>query len=357
MDKALTHVSSQNFFLVIPRTWTPIEHQRYPEQIVREAEPAATGVRFKAAAFMLVVCWVLTVFSLRTSIKYYRPRNRGIINRFIGFVRFTPMRFKLLIPLAAVIPAFQAFVAWHFASSPLNVKGHNAAIYAGGYAPALLILYIQIVFGYFNQNEDKELQRQRQERNRQLNQEMGVSQKPTWWARVNGEIVNPNESMRDRLVRNVRELQGNRPRAATDLEDGAVPGADGIGITTTQDGVEMSPLPSPTYQQQQQQRQRESSGTNSFAGSPAPPYVGKSDRRRHERTMQAASGMLFPQSSEALTLAARRRAELTMDGPPAQTLPPPPYPLQDRRSSMQTDGSATGSTNQPPQQIRSMLDV
>lgn len=303
---------------------------------------------------MLVVCWFLTIISLRTSIKYYRPRNRGIINRFIGFVRFTPVRFKLLIPIAAVIPAFQAFVAWHFASSPLNVKGHNAAIYAGGYAPALLILYIQIVFGCLNPNEDKELQRQRQERSRQLNQEMGVSQKPSWWRRMNGEIVNPNESMRDRLVRNVRELQGNKPRATTNLEEGVVPGVNGTGITTTQEGMEMSPLPSPTYRQQ---RQQESFGTNSFAGSPAPPYVGKSDRRRRELTMQAAAGMLFPQSSEASTVAARRREELMMDGPTPQILPPPPYPLQDRRSSMQTNGSAAVSTHQPPQQIRSMLDV
>ncbi|KAK3989090.1 hypothetical protein QBC44DRAFT_95327 [Cladorrhinum sp. PSN332] len=334
-----------NFFLIIPRSWTGIQHQRYPEQIINDAIPTATSPRFKIAAFMFVVCWLLTLVSLRTSIKYYRPRNRGIINRFIGFVKFTPVRFKILLPIAAVIPAYQALVAWHFEYSPLNINGNLAAIYAGGYAPSLLILYIQAIFGYFNPNEDKELQRQRQERNLQLNNEMGIVQKPSWWKRVNGEIVNPNESMRDALVRNVREIQGNKSRP-TNLEN--IPGENS---PSNQDmDVEMSPLPSPSYQRQEQ--------TPSPGGFPAP-YNGKSDRRRQERAMQAVAGMLFPQSStEQASAAARRREELMMDGPPPTVVPPPPYPAEDtRRPSMQTTGSAANSTNQPPQQIRSMLDV
>ncbi|KAK4224283.1 hypothetical protein QBC38DRAFT_485761 [Podospora fimiseda] len=347
-----------NFFLIVPRSWTAIQHQRYPEQIINDAAPTATSARFKAAAFMLVICWFLTLASLRTSIKYYRPRNRGIINRVIGFIKFTPMRFKILLPLAAAVPAFQALVAWHFDFSPLKVEGNLPAIYAGGYLPSLLIIYVQAIFGFLNPNEDKELQHQRQERTLQLNNEMGIVPKPTWWKRINGEMVNPNESMRDALVRNVREIQGNKPRPTN---PDAIPGGDG-GVNNQVRDVEMSPLPSPTYRQQQ----------TPSPTIPSPAYNGKSERRRQERAMQAAAGMLFPQSSsEQASEAARRRAELVMDGPPPPpppppavavviNTPPPPYPdstTQERRPSMQTTGSAATSTNQPPQRIRSMLDV
>ncbi|KAK4183626.1 hypothetical protein QBC35DRAFT_477998 [Podospora australis] len=319
-------------------------------QILDEAIPTATDIRFKIGAFFLVVCWGITVFSLRHSIKHYRPRNRGLINRVIGFVKYTPLRFKIILPLAAVVPAYQALVAWHFAYSPLNIKGLHAAIYAGGYAPTLLICYVQIIFGFINQNEDKELKRQRYERGRQLDQEMGIVQRPEWWRRINGEIVDPNESMRDRLVRNVREVQGGKPNgqstsAPTQENPAMSPGAL----------MEMSPLPSPTSPR--------------VTSPPAPPYTGKSDRRRQERAMQDAADMLFPQSAaERSAAATRRRGEIVMEGPPPAAVPPPPYfSDQDRgRGSGAPTGilgersiseQSTGSINQPPQQIRSMLDT
>lgn len=335
-----------NFFMIIPRNWTGIQHQRYPQQIIDEAIPAATDTRFKVAGFFLVVCWGLTLFSLRHSIKHYRPRNRGIINRFIGFVQFTPLRFKMLLPLAAVVPAYQELVAWHFEYSPLNVKGMNAAIYAGGYAPTLLIIYVQIVFGLINQNEDKELKRQRLVRGQQLDQDMGIVRKPGWWRRINGEIVDPNESMRDRLVRNVREIQGGKPSGQ---QSTAAPNnvADNLGAP-----VEMSPLPSPSQPPQ-------------AVSPPAPPYAGKSDRRRQERAMQDAAAMLFPSSAEQAAAAARRREELSMEGPPPVVAPPPYISDRDQTRGNVRNGNgersiserSSVSTSQPPQQIRSMLDV
>ncbi|KAK4136027.1 hypothetical protein BT67DRAFT_417930 [Trichocladium antarcticum] len=299
-----------NFFMVIPRNWGDIEHQRYPEQIINEAMPTATDTRFKVAAFFLVVCWLITVFSLRHSIKHYCPRNRGIINRIVGFIRYMPARFMLVVPLAAVVPAYQALIAWEFPYSPLNLEGDQAAIYAGGYTPTLLILFIQVLFGFFRPNEDLELQHQRRVRGQELDREMGIVHKPSWWRRMNGEYIPANESMRERLDRNVREINGNRAPAAP---------ADAPATNP----VELGPV-SPTRPTAKQ-------------------YTGRSGTRRREREAEIAAGMLFPDASERSAAAmARRHAELMMDGPPSRA----PF-----------GGGSTGSTNQPPQQIRSMLDV
>ncbi len=325
--------------MIVPRNWSAIEHQRYPEQILEDAAPTATDARFKAAAFLLVGCWLITVFSLRHSIKYYCPRNRGVVNRIRGFFRYMPFRFMLLVPLAAVIPAYQALVAWHFDYSPLKVAGLKAAIYAGGYTPSLLILYVQIIIGFFNPNEDLELKRQRRVRSQSIDQEIGIVHKPSWWRRNNGENMDPNENMRDQLLRNVREINGNKAAPPTTLAS-ADPAADG-----TARPVEMTPV------------------SPSLATPPGttPPvaglYTGRSERRRQERAVEAASGLLFPEAAQdAAAAAARRREELMMDGPS-----PPAYSDRPSGSPSTVTRSRTGqseeSTNQPPQQIRSMLDV
>lgn len=329
--------------MIVPRNWTAIQHQRYPQQTIDEAEPTATDARFKAAAFLLAVCWLITAFSLRHSIKYYCPRNRGIFNRIIGFVRYTPLRFALIMPLAAAVIAYQGLVAFHFDYSPLKVGGLNAAIYAGGYTPALLIVWIQALFGFFNPNEDRELQRQRRVRTQALNREMGLVFKPSWWQRINGEYMDPNEGMRERLMRNVREIHGTKATGQTS------------GTTRTEgadEPVEMTPVSPPPI------------ASPRVTSPPVEPYTGRSDRRRQERTAELAAGLLFPEAAQGSAAAtARRRAELMMDGPPPPsytdtvggTRPAPNSQPQNVARSL--SGQSTTSTNQPPQQIRSMLDV
>jgi hypothetical protein len=328
--------------MIVPRSWSAIQHQRYPEQVVNEAAPSATDNRFKAGAFLLLVSWLITVFSLRHSIKYYCPRNRGIFNRFIGFLRYTPLRFMIIVPLAAALIAYQVLVAFRFDYSPLKVGGINAAIFAGGYTPSLLIVFVQVLFGFINPNEDKELQRQRRVRNQQLNQEMGLVPKPSWWSRINGEVMDPNAGMRERLMRNVQELHGTK---AT--------GQNAAPQAVEEGSVEMTPVSplSPVAQR---------------VTSPlVEPYTGRSERRREERAREMAAGLLFPDAAHPSPAElARRREELMMDGPPPPSYtdalrvsppPPPPPPNAGRRISAQS--SAAGSTNQPPQQIRSMLDI
>ncbi|KAK0610678.1 hypothetical protein B0T17DRAFT_565636 [Bombardia bombarda] len=376
-----------NFFLVVPRSWTNIEMQRYPQQTNDLAIPTATDGRFKAAAFCLVVCWLTISFSLWHSIKHYCPHNRGLINRTIGFLRFTPTRFILLMPLSLAMVAYQALCAWEFAWSPLNVKGLVAAIYAGGYAPALLIILIQALFGFINPNEDRELQRQRRVRGDQINQAMGIQKKPAWWHRLNGDNV-ANESMRDRIARNVRELGGGKATASNLEAAIAARGAEAELTRTAQqqsaaeDDVEMSSIRVSPHQTVDMLGPVVP-GDFAAARAVASRYEGKSDRRRTEHQVQVAAGLLFPNSdASAAATAASRRAELMMDGPP-----PPPYAAaaaaaaadvnntggrgRGRRASVtsgMTDGSRTlmdrsvstdtsNTLGAPPQTIRSMLDV
>ncbi len=336
----------QNFFLIIPRGWGDIEMQRYPQQIVDIAQPSATDVRFKAAGFCMLVCWLTIMFSLRHSILHYHERNRGIMNRAIGLIRFTPPRFMLIVPLAAVIPAYQILCSWEFSWSPLNIKGDNLAIYLGGYAPSLLIVYIQIIAGFLNPNEDRELIRQRRIRGEATDRELGIVAKPAWWQRGNGDLG--NEKMRDRIARNVRELGGGRATAE---------GIDKI-IDTRAAELEAGPPPGEAVEMRSLHSRADSASTSASSTRPRPvSYTTKSDRRRSEITMQAATALLFPGAAPAQPTTTAE--DLMLDGPP-------PYPDRGRRTSSpsrpgtglrSTSTETSNSIASPPQQIKSMLDI
>ncbi|KAI1385649.1 uncharacterized protein F4822DRAFT_350364 [Hypoxylon trugodes] len=330
-----------NFFLIVPRNWSPIEHQRSPEQTLQDAVPAATDGRFKAATFCLFVCWLTTMVSLWHSIRHYEPRNRGFFNRAIGFWGYMPFRFTLMTPLALAVVAYQGLCAWDFNLSPLKVGTNLLAMYLGGYAPTLLILIVQILGGFTRPNEDRELIRQRRERGQAIDQELGLVRKPAWWRRVNGDVSAGN--MRDRIMRNVREVGGGRP-TAREIERLAERRAQEAetAAENRNNTIEMNEM------------RRTNSVHSSIRGAAAPPpyspHGGKSDRRRSERTVQVAASLLFPNANaeaNADTSAGRGRGlEVTSD--------PPRRPGTSERSSSTASGL---STSGPPQQIRSMLDV
>src|SRR4051812_24129151 len=108
--------------MIIPRTWRGAEMQASPDQTLQQAEPMATDSRFKAAAFLLFLAWGVIVFSLRHSIKWYKPRNRGIFNRIVGFFRYTPLKFILVLPLALIAIGYEAAIAFDFAINPISIK-------------------------------------------------------------------------------------------------------------------------------------------------------------------------------------------------------------------------------------------
>ncbi|CAK7207544.1 hypothetical protein SEUCBS139899_010354 [Sporothrix eucalyptigena] len=346
-----------NFFLVVPRSWGNIEKQRSPEQIADIAAPDATDSRFKAAAFLLLASWIVIIVSLRHSINYYLPRNRGVFNRTVGIITSTPPRLLFLLVLSLAMIAYQALCAWEFQWSVLKVTGERLPIFLGGYTPPLLILFIQCLYGFIAPNEDRELMRQRRLRGAEQDRELGIVHKPAWWRRVNGDYIPDGESMRDRIARNVREVGGGRATARginlamanRDAENDAA------------ENVEMGPISrTTTAASSLYGGSRSVPGGGSSRASQFEPYVGKSDRRRTERTMAVAASMLFP--GQQGPTPEERRAELMQEGPP-------PYSdaeaSRGRSRQQSTQGPSTRSTSAgtlvslsgQPQQVRSMLDL
>ncbi|KAI3318972.1 hypothetical protein HD806DRAFT_298454 [Xylariaceae sp. AK1471] len=325
-----------DFFMVIPRNWGPVELQRSPEQTVAKAIPAATDARFKVAPFFLFISWLTIVVSLWHSVRHYEARNRGFLNRIIGFLRYIPFRFMLMIPLALVVVAYQALAAWDFDASPLKKDTNLLAMYLGGYAPALLLIWILCLSGFMRPNEDKELIRQRRERGSRLDQELGISKKPAWWRRVRGE-VGTGDIVRDELFRNVREVGGGRPVQQTAERRAADVEAAAAANTFEMSSIRRAP---------------------SNASSTRPPsysshlYNGRSEQRQADRAIQVAASLLFPNANNlppADNTAAENRGR---DSEP-QTQQTQRAGGYGRSSSTDSDLSIT----RPPQQIRSMLDI
>ncbi|KAI0160131.1 hypothetical protein GGR57DRAFT_456474 [Xylariaceae sp. FL1272] len=326
-----------SFFVIIPRNWGQIELQRSPSQLEQEARPSATDVRFKIAPFFLFVGWLTILVSLWHSIRHYEERNRGWLNRITGFFNYVPIRFLLMLPISLGGIAYQALSAWDFDVSPLKDRTNLVALYVGGYVPSLLLILIQCAAGFLRPNEDKELIRQRRERGNQLDQELGITHKPAWWRRMNGNQGPQN--MGDQVLRNVQEVTGRRERAAVAERRAAhaeATEADNSGGNNN--SIEMSSIP----------RTTSLAGRGSAPPPYAPPaYTGRSDRRRNERTQEMVASLLFPHANNTTPVEQRGRES---EAAPSSTLRP--------AANLRTPSTASGvSMSGPPQQIRSMLDV
>ncbi|KAF7542961.1 hypothetical protein G7Z17_g11131 [Cylindrodendrum hubeiense] len=344
-----------NFFMVVPRSWGFTQKQRSPEQTAAIAIPGATGIRFKIAAFLLFACWVTIVFSLRHSIKHYRPRQGGVFRRAFGFTKAIPLRFYIIIPLTLGLIAYQAYIAWVWEYSVIRKDGPVAVIFGWGYGPSLAIIIIQVIYGYASPNEDKDLIRLRRERGEAVDRELGIVKRPAWWRRVRGEHLH---SLRDKITMNVNEIGGGRATGRR-IETAAERDAREEALAAANDDIEMYPVTRPKEDPPVRADHSVSAIQHDRQHLPSL-YEGKSERRRHERSMQAAADLLFPSNLGAER--ARREAELGLDGPP-----PPPY--TDTSSERGRNGNRPGSTGRsnsadttnsitgPAQQVRSMLDI
>ena len=331
--------------MIVPRNWSAIMHQRYPEQSLTEARPSSQDGRFKAAAFCLVVCWLITAVSLWHSIKHYCPRNRGIVNRGLGLFRFTPPRFMLMLPLLAALVAYQALTTFSWPNTPLNVHPNILAMYLGGYAPSLLILWVNAVWGWATPNEDRALQAQRRARGEEINRELGLTRKPAWWRPNTGG----DERMRDRIARNVREIGGGRATAKTFAErNAAIAAATPINPDNNDDGGEVVEMRS-------MGRSDRHPGMGPRMVVPVGPPRSRNERRRTEQVAAAAAQLLFPGTS----ISVDRVKELMQDGPPPEYKPPSYRDVAGRPASVGRSNSTatTDSLGASPVQVKSMLDI
>lgn len=198
----------QNFFMVFPRSWTPIEYQRDPGQTKQFAEPAATDIRFKLAAFFLFGEWLTIIYSLHHSIHHYKPRHRGIHNKTGCFIVYTPKKFLLTLPISLAMIGYIAWCAFDFPISPLNLNPNLGLMYGLGWGTTSAIIAIYEIAGYMDTNEDRELIRQRRRRTAKIDLEMGITKKPRWW----GILLDDNRpiNIHDGILRNVREIGGGQ---------------------------------------------------------------------------------------------------------------------------------------------------
>jgi len=103
---------------------------------------------------------------------------------------------------------YGAACAFDFSISPLKVDANLGFMYGLGWGPIAMIILIHEIWGYVDPNEDRELIRQRRVRGAEIDQEMGITKKPHWWSRLNGE--NRTMNMNDHIARNVSEIGGGR---------------------------------------------------------------------------------------------------------------------------------------------------
>ena len=311
--------------MVIPRKWGTIELQRDPSQTQQFAEPSATDTRFKVASILLFICWLLTVFSLRHSIDHYKPRHRGIFNRILGLLSYTPLKFLLILPLSLALIAYTTASSFLFPISPLNNMPSIPFIYGLGWLPIALIFLTLEISGYVDPNEDRELIRQRRIRGEEADHEMGYTKKPHWWSRLHG--LNHNMSVHERIARNVVEIGG--------------------GTVTTR-GVERS-----IELENMNMGVRTETRDSGKVGS------GRSGSGDIE-VMNLASNFLFPPGSNVETQErftdrpeeSRGRKRVGADGPNENV-----RPMTGERSNSNLSTGSGMTLGVKPQQIRSMLDV
>lgn len=358
-----------NFFLTIPRNWEFAWKQRSPEQAAEKCIPEATGARFKAAAFALFIAWCTIIFSLWHSIRHYKPRNRGIFNRVIGFFGSIPLRFVILIPMCLAVIAYQALIAWDFNWSLVKVDGPLGIIYGWGYGVPLVMCWIQIVYGWANTNEDKELIAQRRIRGELADNELGLTRKPAWWRRVKGEHI--KGTFRDQLLKNVREVGHTGRvgrRAEGDMERDIRTDMEASARDEDGNNVELRSMrrddANPFNDRPGVPRQ--GSHRSIFTGGPTPQH------QSNDRALSLAAGLLFPDGEEVARRdkeqeAERRRRLEYISGDGLDRRAPPPYSESSRATEPMIRPSNTGRSNSnsssansissPPQRIRSMLDL
>ncbi|EGE01885.1 hypothetical protein TEQG_00927 [Trichophyton equinum CBS 127.97] len=125
------------------------------------------------------------------------------------------LSFIIVIALAGISVAFNIASSFIWQISPLKYDGNPGYLYGLGYGPPLVIVTILNIFAYLESNEDRELIRQRIQRGRANDTELGIEagrRKPAWWRRLRpdfkGDVGNSYEA---RLRALTTEVGGGRP--------------------------------------------------------------------------------------------------------------------------------------------------
>ncbi|ODH13857.1 hypothetical protein ACO22_06845 [Paracoccidioides brasiliensis] len=204
-----------NFFMVIPRSWVTIQKQHSYDLTMTTAKPSATDSRFKAGSIIAAVCLVIICYSLGHSIYRYKERPTNRLRSMTYSISSAPPKFIICILLIGIRVGFGIASAFSWDISPIRYDGNVGWLYGLGYAPALLILAVLNFWGYIDPNEDKALINQRRERGRAADIELGIEaskRKPDWWRRLRPDFQHisggdPNARLRALTT----EIGGGKP--------------------------------------------------------------------------------------------------------------------------------------------------
>lgn len=202
----------------MPRSWTNLTLQGGIEQQMQRAAPVATDGRFKSGAVFLCASWIVIVYCVKHNLYYYRirahparpvPGSRNPITLALA-IRHLPIRFIFAIACIAVRIGYGVASAWNF---EISIMKYNVAVvwpFALGYTPSLLVLIIFNIWGFLDRNEDRELIRQRAERGRADDMDLGITKKPNWWSKARGDHhLDEMDRLQDLVAAN--NISSNKP--------------------------------------------------------------------------------------------------------------------------------------------------
>jgi hypothetical protein len=209
-----------NFFMTIPRSWTPIQKQNTPEQKENIARPAATGAREKAGAILAAIAWLVICASLQHSLNHYKPRAVGFFNKVNAFCRDCPTKIFVSIILLAIRIGYGIASAWLWDISVFQDGVQIGWPFGLGYGPILLIIIVYEIAGFVEENEDKRIIEQRRERGQQYDQELGIVHKPNWWSRNWAARYQTDEQRLKEMAREAPQRRTTGRPAAQNIELG-----------------------------------------------------------------------------------------------------------------------------------------
>ena len=172
-----------NFFMCIPKSWTPLQKQNTPEQKDDIARPSAIGIREKIGAIFGAIAWFVICYSLHHSLKHYKPRAAGLWDRFNMFCHYVPSKLFFAIAILGVRVGYALASAWIWDITIFQDEVQIGWSFGLGYATILAIIIIFEIAGFVDENEDKILIQQRRERGAIADNELGIVKKPNWWSR------------------------------------------------------------------------------------------------------------------------------------------------------------------------------
>jgi hypothetical protein len=195
----------------VPRSWNNVTEQGGFIQQMTIAEPTATDGRFKASAILLCLSWFVVLYNVRHILYYYKPRKYGPFSFITSLIQYLPARFFLNIMLVAIYLAYLVASTWKFNISLMKYDGPASWAFSFGYTPCLLIIIIFNIWGFLEENEDKQLMKQRIERGLVADAEIGIVKKPSWWSKARGDSHLDNLQ---RLRVHVADYDNDAPKSA-----------------------------------------------------------------------------------------------------------------------------------------------